>query len=403
MSVRYDLAQAKQEVKQLFVNLMALPALCDAFYHVDQVGEDGATYRIFTYRLANYSAWLHPGAMEARGIMFRLDPTGDDHVLVSRSMEKFFNWNENPFTMNIDLTKIQYAMVKEDGSLISSYTDATGQIRLKTKGSLRSEQAVAAEAWMNHSNQKHFRKVINGLEHAGWTVNMEWTSPLNRIVVSYQEDKLIILNVRHRETGVYMEREAMEIHFAEYLVPISDLMVEDVAAAVGTEGIVAFFGNDAEPRFMKVKADAYLVLHRLKDGVNQPNALFEAVMMEQVDDLRASFAADPAVQLMIAIMEELVHQPYNQFLKDVTKMYEDHKHLDKKNFAITVQAVLKESNIPYAQSIFGAAISLYIGRPAHFHDVFMKAAQARIVGEYKVKVVQALSEQNFSSGNLDIQ
>lgn len=404
MSVKADLLEAAVEVQELFKNLMALPAQSEAFYHQDQVGDDGKTYRIFLYRLGSYTDFLLPGAIESRGIMFRHNDEQSVWELVSRPMTKFFNWKENPFTMEVDLTKIQYATVKEDGSLISTYSDMDWGLSLKTKGSLRSEQAVAAMNWLYQKEMTPFRKILKDLDRAGWTVNMEWTSPLNRIVISYQVDKLIVLNARHRLTGVYMERPMLEQNIpSEYLVPISDLMVEDVAAAHGTEGLVAFFGNGAHPvEFMKVKADAYQILHRLKDGVNQPNALFEAVIHEQVDDLRASFSGDPAVQLMIGTMEELVAAPYNHFVKVTTDTFERHRHLDKKEFAIAMQAELKNVLDHDANAAFNVAINMYLERNLNLVTTFIRSAQARVVAEYKTVVVARLTQLGLNTSNTEI-
>ena len=404
MSVKADLLAAAQEVQELFTNLMGLAAKSEAFYHQDQVGDDGKTYRIFLYRLGSYTDFLLPGAIESRGIMFRHNEENEVWELVSRPMTKFFNWKENPFTMEVDLSKIQYATVKEDGSLISTYSDMDWGLSLKTKGSLRSEQAVAAMNWLYQKEMTPFRKILKEMDRSGWTVNMEWTSPLNRIVISYQVDKLIVLNARHRLTGVYMEREMLEgLIPAEYLVPITDLMVEDVAAAHGTEGLVAFFGNGAYPvEFMKVKADAYQILHRLKDGVNQPHALFEAVINEAIDDLRASFAEDKAVQLMISTMEELVAAPFNHFVKVTTDLYEKNKHLDKKNFAITMQAELKEVLDHDAAAAFNVSINMYLERAHNTVTSFSRAAQDRIVAQYKTLVVERLTEIGSSVSNTEI-
>lgn len=389
----------------MFVDLCNLSTLSNVFYHTDQIGPDGRTYRIFLYRLASYADWLHPAALESRGIMFRNN--GADWELVCLPMEKFHNWNECPFTMNVDLTKIIYSMVKEDGSLISTYTDANACLQLKTKGSLHSEQAVNATAWLKAGQDSEVDKLLKtfeSLEHAGWTLNCEWTSPLNRIVVPYQEDKLIVLNARHRKGGMYMERTMLEQFIpARFLVPISGCSVEDVAGLVGTEGIVAFFGNHADPRFMKVKADAYLILHRLKDGVNQPHALFGAVVHDQIDDLRASFAADRAVQVMINAMEELVIPAYNEFVAVTGELFQEHRNLDRKEFAITMQQKTKERLPLAAGAAFNAAMNMYLERSVKMVDSFIKSSQDRIVGEYKTKVVEALKEANLSTANTQIE
>ena len=402
MSVRYDLAEMEQEVNDLFLNLNDLATASDSFYSVDQVlPEDGKTYRIFLYRLASYSDFLLPGALESRGIVFREDAPGVWN-LVCRPPEKFFNWNENPFTMNMDLTKIKYGMVKEDGSLISTYTDGTGALRLKTKGSLFSEQCVEAAKWLDSTEAVKLKNTMSSLEHVGWTINCEWTSPLNRVVVPYQTDRLIVLNARHRQSGVYMERVMLERHFGEFAVEVSTMQPHEVKDAVGTEGIVAFFGNDEAVRFMKVKADAYLVLHKLKDGVNQPNALFEAVIHDQIDDLRASFASDPAVQLMIQLMEDKVSKYYNHFVDIVDALWEDHVHItDRKTFAVTVQQKTKEHFPLDSGAAFSALMNRFLGRDPAVRDLFIRSAQARVVGEYKTQVVQALKDANLGASGVE--
>ena len=327
--------------QHLFAELSNLAATSEAFYSVDQVGPDGGTYRIFLYRLASYSDFLLPSALESRGIMFRSE--GSEWELVSRPMEKFFNMGENPLTIGLDYSKLEYSMVKEDGSLISSYIGVDGQIWLKTKGSLHSDQAVNATAWMRDAKNAWFLDVVIDLENMGWTVNMEWTSPLNRIVVPYQCDKLIVLNARNRETGRYMDYTYLQQElFGGHTVQMESTPVHEVAAMQQGEGIVVFFGNEASPRFVKVKADAYLILHKLKDGVNQPNALFEAVIHEAVDDLRASFADDPVVQTMITVMEDLVRPAYNHFAATTEAAYAAYKDLDRKDFAIKMQSHIKE-------------------------------------------------------------
>lgn len=385
-------------MSQLFTDLMALSAN-EAFYYVDQEGVDGAEYRIFLYRLASYTDFLLPGALESRGIMYRNDPV-KGWVLVSRPMQKFFNWNENPFTMDVDLTKIEYAMVKEDGSLISTYIGADGILRLKTKGSLHSEQAIAATKWIYNGTpfSVDLLERVQKAEELGYTVNMEWTSPLNRIVVAYSTERLIVLNARDRETGNYMAREDVERFFGPHAVEISNLMVHDVAKALGTEGIVAFFGDAADPQFMKVKAEAYLKLHRLKDGVNQPNALFEAVVGDVVDDLRSSFVDDPAVQLMIDTMQKMVSEAYNHFEHAVTMCFMKYKNLDRKDFAIAARAELQHA-VPFdAGAAFNVAMNKYIGRDDRIKEMFTRSAQFRIVADYRECITKLISGQMPEGG-----
>lgn len=64
-----------------------------AFYLKDEVCLwDGFEYRTFLYRLASWTEFKKPSAVESRGIMFRKESS--EWVLVSRPFQKFFNMGE---------------------------------------------------------------------------------------------------------------------------------------------------------------------------------------------------------------------------------------------------------------------------------------------------------------------
>src|SRR4051812_34761660 len=99
---------------QLYQNLMKLTDENEAFYFVDY-----GPYRVFNYRLASYTDFMSPDALEARGIMFYVnewDPA-DLPKLVCRPFKKFFNKDENPLTMGLDFSpeNVERVAVKEDG------------------------------------------------------------------------------------------------------------------------------------------------------------------------------------------------------------------------------------------------------------------------------------------------
>lgn len=83
--------------RELYDNLMQLVKTNEAFYYVDHVLND-IIYRVFTYRLASYTDFLEPDALECRGHMFRVD--GDGVELVSLPLEKFFNLHEVSTCLN---------------------------------------------------------------------------------------------------------------------------------------------------------------------------------------------------------------------------------------------------------------------------------------------------------------
>lgn len=75
------------------MSLVDNPLCKEAFYYRG-FSIDDTYYRIFNYRLASYSDFILPSALECRGIMFEVDFGGRYVNLVCRPMKKFFNVNE---------------------------------------------------------------------------------------------------------------------------------------------------------------------------------------------------------------------------------------------------------------------------------------------------------------------
>jgi len=340
---------------------MTLCSETDAFYYVDHI-YDGHLYRIFNYRLASYTDFLKPGAMECRGHTFLIN--GDSSVLVSAVMEKFFNVNENPMTMDLDWAQVVRVDDKRDGSLISTVVHKDGWI-LKSKGSLSSEQAKAATKWLDRNPA--FRDAVDGLVRAGYTVNMEWTAPDNQIVLGYDRSELRILNARDMETGDYLSIDALDSNWIVDTVDFGEEMtgqwIDDARALTNIEGFILWFPDGMK---VKLKTDWYCNLHLQKEQVTNPRRLFESVIMEQSDDLKTLFLADAASVARIEEMEVKAKALYNRLHKLVEGFYLENKELSRKDYAIKGQADLK------ADGVFSLAMNLYIGRDMGLKEHLIK-------------------------------
>ncbi len=352
----------------LYNDLMALMSN-DAFFFKDFILED-KTYRIFNYRLSSYSDFCLPNALECRGIMFEID--GDDPVaLVALPPEKFFNRGENPFTLDLDYSpeNITGIMHKMDGSLISTYLHI-GQLLLKTKGSLSSDQAIAAMKWLAKPENQQFYDELYALAYAGRTVNMEYTAPTNRIVVGYAEEALTVLNVRDNETGEYLPLDYFrdgyhEIvkHWVEY-VDIADTTnfvdsIPDMQDKI--EGFVIELKSGQK---VKVKTIAYLALHHTKDSINSPKRLFECVINETSDDLRSLFADDPAAIGLIKAMEDKVVHKFDAMIKTVESFYNENRELTRKDYAIKGQTV--------QDGLFSLKMNLFLEKANNYKEFAIK-------------------------------
>ena len=360
--------------QKLYDDLEALVRVNEAFFFNDWDLDD-TWYRNFNYRLASYTDFCQPSALECRGIMFEMtDPFNPTPVrLASMPFEKFFNLYENPFTMDLDLNDIVEIQDKADGSLITTYMH-NGDLRVKTKGSISSDQAIAANAYLRLEKNAAFRAELIKGEELGCTIIMEWVAPDNRIVLPYFEPELKVLGVRVRADGSYVEFNDVDCeHFPETLerwVDIYDIdntfvtnseFIDSVNDMQKVEGVVCRMENGQ--RF-KVKCQWYLALHHTKDSITIPRRLFETVLEEASDDLRTLFHDDELAIKMIEDMEAFVEKKYNHMVDTVERFYERNKHLDRKDYAILGQ---EELNRMY----FGLAMNRYVGKDVNYKE-FLK-------------------------------
>lgn len=356
--------------QQLYKNLMSLTEKNEAFYFQDFLLDD-KVYRIFNYRLASYTDFLQPGALECRGIMFEMfgAPQSCPRRLAAMPMEKFFNLNENPSTMNLDLSKVVRIESKADGSLMSSYLH-NDEVRLKSKGSLFSEQALDAMKWLNLPENELLRDVIGTMTKMNCTVNLEWCAPQNRIVIGYEKPHLKILNVRDNNNGDYID---IDDTWWAPLYRIEKVIVDDpaqfVASVPSMTDIEGYVIQLESGQRVKLKCDWYLSLHHAKDSVNNPRRLFEAILDEGIDDLRSLFHEDCVAMGIIDQMQVKVDHVYNAMVNAVEAFYEAHKDEDRKTYAIAGQQdpSLKSGSL----SFFGLAMNKYLQKPIDYKD-FLK-------------------------------
>jgi T4 RnlA family RNA ligase len=351
--------------QMLFDELMELVHTTEVFYCQD-FQLDSSVYRIFNYRLSSYSDFLRPSALECRGIMFELDTENlRVKLLASLPMSKFFNLGENPMTMGLDLSKVDTVELKADGSLMSTYTH-NDRLRLKSKGSLFSEQAIDAMKWLDQPENHEFKARLAMADHSGLTVNLEWCAPHNRIVIGYAKPHLKVLNARYRATGDYTSREMLVGRFGENnVIDRVDTNGLDVATFVQSvpsmlddiEGYVCRIGD----LWFKVKTEKYMSLHHAKDSINNPRRLFEAVVDEGIDDLRSLFAEDAVAMQLIDEMQGKVTHMYNHLVRTVEDYYQANKDADRKTYAIGAQS-LKLNNLP----LLGLAMNLYLKKDPEF-------------------------------------
>lgn len=362
--------------QSLFTDLSNLVQTNEAFFVAKVVNpHTGTPFWMFNYRLPSFSDFQQPSALESRGVMFEMNSDDTPKRLASMPFPKFFNLCENPLVMNLDLSLVSRIEVKADGSLISSYYDNTSGVFLKTKGSLISQQATDAYSWITQPQRTTFWTMIQQLTFDDYTVNMEWTSPLNRIVLQYQTSGLVILNVRNNKTGhIYSSIEELQQVCSYNVSPLHEFWVENVLppnheefinsipTMQGIEGFVVKFKNGL---WVKVKTEQYRELHKVKDSINNNKALYASIVNEAADELKSMFFDDAFSINRIEIAESHVTKHFNHLVSVVEDFYDNNKHLDRKSYAIKGQQELEKH-------MFTLAMEKYIGRPVDFKVAMVK-------------------------------
>lgn len=340
-------SEINQYQENLYANLLALCNDCPTktskkqtvFYYKD-FSFNHAKYRIFSYRLANYSQFMRPDGIECRGHTFQVDKHGKLIRLASLPLEKFFNINENTSTQNLNFENPMQVMRKEDGSLISTFLDINGKLCVKSKASMLADNGdgwhglKAVYEFLNDNAQKEFYSEMTDLEKKGWTINLEYTAPDNQIVLSYTDSKLTVLAVRSRIDGSYMtdfsEYPEISSRRVEQLHP--EDMNEFLNSYADEKNIEGYVVQLSTGKFVKLKTKWYFDLHHARDGaLNSNESLFKAVCDENTDDLKAIITC-PITLRKIQAYEDLTMQFLNEMIDGIDNFYHEHGDKARKHY-----------------------------------------------------------------------
>ena len=324
----------------LYEMLMALCEKNEAFFFHDHE-YDGTLYRMFNYRLCSYTDFLEPAALECRGHMFRIDNSTASAHLVTLAPRKFFNLNENSMSMPdaLPLGNVVSVTDKRDGSLISTYLHGN-EVRLKSKGSLASDQAIGSMALIQTKKYADFKSDLYKACVMGLTVNMEYTAPDNRIVLSYTEPELRVFSIRNNIEGFTLAKEDIDALFPAISRAWVDIhktpddmldFFESYKTEENKEGYVVQFETGTG---VKLKTEWYFIRHRIKDTISNDKHLFEAIITDAVDDALSLFVDDHIVIDRIKTMTAKVVPKYNHMIDTIEKFYQTNQLLDRKSYAI---------------------------------------------------------------------
>jgi len=294
---------------------------------------------------------------ELRGIIFD-DKTGD---ILRRPFNKFFNLNEKPETRseNIDISQPHVILQKLDGSMIVPFY-VNDKMIFGTKMGATDQSAQVEEFLKDQPNYHEFCKDLITL---GMSPIFEYTSPTNRIVINYKDTRLTLIAIRDMHTGVYTLYHDMIKVADKYGIPVvkalpggignMEKFVAETRSLTGEEGYVIRF-----PALQfKMKADEYVLKHKVKDSISQEKNLVELIFTDKIDDVYAVLDKDDAEKVH-KYADSVLHTVSN-IVTQVNQIVAEQKPLlnnEKKRFALEVVPLHKE----YAGILF----SVWDGRDA---------------------------------------
>lgn len=376
---------------ELYNNLMAISSSSrseSAFYYVDQdvISEknpekyQGWKYRIFGYMLASYTDFLQPDALCCRGTMFLINEKQEPQELTCLPMKKFFNLGETPIGMVSDRILNEDVLIteKRDGSLMSTYVDIDGNLKLKSKMSIKSDHCIEAMKLLDTDRYKKLKEYLNFLarstavyDTADMTVDLEWTSPNNRIVLGYDTDELTILSGQSLYDTSSVKLLTNRPKWAttkiiEYPTIWSLKTFNDKSILKeNKEGIEGYVVELKDGLRVKIKTDWYCLLHKNKEKMSTPCNLYELCLNEQADDLIALFTGDDTTIQQIKDMQLRAKKEYYELKGSCDAFYSCNKELDRKSYAIEGQKMLTSSE-------FGLAMALYLGKEPDYVKILVK-------------------------------
>ncbi|MGY1946601.1 RNA ligase [Nocardia asiatica] len=218
-------------------------------------------YRILNYtETAAYSGVWNDATWQCRGLVIN-----DQGYVIARPFEKFHNHSEHDGQKfpALDLFAPVKVTDKLDGSLgiLVPKPDASGYI-IATRGSFDSEQAQ----WATRFYNEHYGDFQ---PNPALTYLLEIIYKGNRIVVDYDYEDLVLIGMRHTETGEEwhpVTSKAWPGRIARTFD--ADTLAEALALPPrkNAEGLVVQYDTGQR---VKIKQEDYIRLHKLVTGLNE--------------------------------------------------------------------------------------------------------------------------------------
>jgi RNA ligase len=247
--------------------------------------------------------------------------------------------NERDETLldKIDWNRPHVILEKLDGSMVSPCR-VRNHIRWMTKMGV-TDTSMEAEAFV--AKNPKYALVARMAYDRDLTLIFEWCSNKNRIVLDYPDDRLVLTAVRFNDNGKYMPYDELKQLAAGFDIPLvqawgstttksHDALIDIVRQAEGIEGIVVRFDDG---HMVKVKADWYVRIHKVKSLLGQERDVVSLILNNELDDLLPVLPKEDVerVEKFRVKMEERLRN--DACIMDQTIRY-TRSTMDRKTFAL---------------------------------------------------------------------
>lgn len=385
------------------------------FCRSDTTTRFGTPVVIFSHFPAGHDEWKKPYARESRGILFEVSPEDANKAIriMSRPVEKFFNWGENDIsTFPVEAKNVEAIESKEDGSIISTYYDqslydfnGSPELFLKSKRSISSDVSKLATMLLNTPRYADLKRTLLKIALHGYTTNMEFVGPNNRIVLEYPNQRLIIFDIRDNISGLRvhptdmeflndLDLKALEEFFVteydnglfvdydddlteeEKINKTKDIIKDYIENTKFVEGLIV---HDKINGPFKIKTSWYTTIHRVKYSISSNRNLFESIVTGSIDDIRSLYIGEDKSLERIDDFNTVYLEAISKQITTLQHLLPTLVGLDRKTYAYNSQKVVKDSKLP--QYIFSILMNCFDCEPDW--DDIIKTLNEHFMKNYK--------------------
>lgn len=301
------------------------PAFCHTTYDYE-----GEIIHSFKYNLHRKGMWEHRYALNMRGITF--DGNGK---LLALPFPKFFNVGETGMGHDLVFSEIKGIREKIDGSLISMFM-INGEVYPKTQKCPISKVSLEAREYLYQ--REDVRSFSKTLIQQGYTPLFEYTSPSQKIVLTYPEE-FFYLGCRDMRSGEILAPQDCPSSIKRPRLIKTEEEVQRYLNREDIEGVVIEL-NDG--KMLKMKAKHYIEAHAIVTEL-RPKIVVKKIIDNNLDDTKGFLAQNGFVDELdkVCQIEQKFWDLYDALFMEAKNYLDQYKHLTPAKLADQI----KEDNV----------------------------------------------------------